>query len=463
MADRRRLRITGETLSEGKGRRGACRLAGFWGSAAASLLSLTLVLSCASARDGGGAVAEKPSGTVSSSGTKTPAEEEKAVEEGEDSGESEGGKYLLWAGDKGLRSLVEESLPADMSLVEANPQAAGMIQGVRAPGLDGQIPEGWEPAAFSFWEYPEPVETLVRGAEGRKGAGAEGYAPLEWSVWGFFYNREVFSQLGLNAPSTWKGFTDSLETLRIRGYTPVTAAGADPRAASAWFYYLSLRLGGVESHRRLMRGDMAFSDSHVRLVFNHWRHMIRTYFDSAAGELSPGEAWQKVADGEAGMLLGGSAQLGRLSEEERKELGFFAFPGRAGRGDDQAGVATLGRGLRFLQRSAKGEEGLREGVGALFAEPARRVLGEIQKEGAQGLFFPRTDDSSVTPETAPLGEEPALGEDFYALGGGEYGLVHLPALELPPRAAEELARICRGFLQRRFQVQGDLSRVENFR
>ncbi len=386
---------------------------------------------------------------------------------------------VLWQGEGAARAWVEAALPAGRALVDvgsreeaAGSRAASWVQGLPGLGLEqdavpgaGEPPAGWLPEEASSWEYPALVRGLVERAQGLPEY--RGFYPVEWSAWGFFYNREVFSQLGIQEPETWKQFTDALEVLRIRGYAPVTAAGAGDGGASAWFYYLSLRLGGAERHQRLMEGDLSFSSSHVRLVMNHWRHLIVTYFDRYAGELSPREAWEKIADKKAGIILAESSQLGLLSPSQRGQIGFFPFPDKAGGGAEEASVFSLGRGVRVLSRSGDGG-----GDGALSPLGGAAFWGELLAQARTGrgeslsaaaLLPVLSGGPGLEPEVAASKGFAELFGDWQSLAEEPGAAAHLPGLALSREASEGLAGICRAYLQRRFQVQSELARLDGLR
>ena len=51
-----------------------------------------------------------------------------------------------------------------------------------------------------------------------------GFAPTTW-VGGYFYNKDIFQELGLTEPQTWEEFLNVCKTLQENGTRPIIERG----------------------------------------------------------------------------------------------------------------------------------------------------------------------------------------------------------------------------------------------
>jgi multiple sugar transport system substrate-binding protein len=92
-----------------------------------------------------------------------------------------------------------------------------------------------------------------------------------------FYNTEAFAAADVTPPRTWDELLAACGALRAAGSErPIGQAGTaswTPPAAR-WFSTLDLLLNGPEFHRRLARGEVAWTDERVTAVFDHWQQLF---------------------------------------------------------------------------------------------------------------------------------------------------------------------------------------------
>jgi raffinose/stachyose/melibiose transport system substrate-binding protein len=70
---------------------------------------------------------------------------------------------------------------------------------------------------------------------------------LPWKVGmvGFWYNKDLFADAGLEAPAdTWDGLLEQIQTLKDAGITPIAVGAGDQWPAHFWYSYLMVRLCG---------------------------------------------------------------------------------------------------------------------------------------------------------------------------------------------------------------------------
>lgn len=151
--------------------------------------------------------------------------------------------------------------------------------------------------------------------------------PFGADVWKIFYNKALFSELGLSVPKTWQDFIELCETLKENSITPVTVGARYRWPAVVWFEYINLRLNGSDFHGLLMEGRESFTDGRARRAFKLLMDIINAgYFVENALSLAWAEAIGPLLDGEAAMYLMNTSLLAALPEEWRNNVASFHFP-----------------------------------------------------------------------------------------------------------------------------------------
>ena len=151
--------------------------------------------------------------------------------------------------------------------------------------------------------------------------------PMYYYVWGFIYRKSLFQQLGLQAPATWDEFLQVCARLKAAGVTPLGLGARSAWPAAAWFDYLNLRMNGVTFHRKLLRGDIAFTDARVRQVFDTWGGLLRNdYFSAPTIDQEHERVLPYMYRNHVGMMLAGSFIAARFPNAIAPDMGFFPFP-----------------------------------------------------------------------------------------------------------------------------------------
>ena len=73
----------------------------------------------------------------------------------------------------------------------------------------------------------------------------------------FFYNKTIFSKLGLTFPATFSGLLSTVATLKSHGYAPISLANGDQWPGLMYLEYLTDRIGGpgVFQYDRARQGE----------------------------------------------------------------------------------------------------------------------------------------------------------------------------------------------------------------
>ena len=151
--------------------------------------------------------------------------------------------------------------------------------------------------------------------------------PMYYYPWGFIYRKSLFNSLGIAPPATWKEFLTACERLAAAGVTPLGLGAANGWPAAGWFDYFNLRINGLEFHRKLLRGDVPFTDARVRQVFDTWASLLRKgYFLQATMQQEHERVLPYIYRNQVGMMLMGSFIAAKFPAAMADDFDFFAFP-----------------------------------------------------------------------------------------------------------------------------------------
>lgn len=147
-----------------------------------------------------------------------------------------------------------------------------------------------------------------------------------------WYNKEVFDNLGLEAPTTFDEFFEVAETLKENGITPLALGDRESWTATHLFESILLGVLGAEEYEKLWTGEVAFDDPQVvesaeifvkMLEFVNDDHSARNWQDAA----------QLVAEGDAAMNVMGDWAKGYFDGvglEAGTDYGWAPTPNSAG-------------------------------------------------------------------------------------------------------------------------------------
>jgi multiple sugar transport system substrate-binding protein len=153
-------------------------------------------------------------------------------------------------------------------------------------------------------------------------------APTVYYSWGMFYRKDLFQKVGINGePKTWDQFLEDCKKLKAAGITPIAVAGRDSWTLAGWFDYLDLRLNGNAFHQKLMAGEIAYTDPHVKKVYTTWKQLIDDgYFINNSLSYDLDAVQPFLFQGKAGMMLMGTFIAAGFPDNVKPQMGYFQFP-----------------------------------------------------------------------------------------------------------------------------------------
>ena len=168
-----------------------------------------------------------------------------------------------------------------------------------------------------------------------------------------FYNKQVFTDAGVQPPKTWNDLTNLVGVFKSRGITPFALAGTgtDDWTELMWIEYLVDRLAGPALFNKIQAGDWTqWKDPAVLKTAQLVRQLVDagafgTSYSSVS--YSSGGMSTLLSKGKAAMMLMGSWEYATQQTDDpsfaKNGLGYVPFPtiaGGQGNPDDVVGNPT---------------------------------------------------------------------------------------------------------------------------
>jgi len=164
----------------------------------------------------------------------------------------------------------------------------------------------------------------------------------------FFYNKTIFSKLGLTFPTTWSGLLSAVSTLKSHGYAPISLANGDQWPGLMYLEYLTDRIGGPGVFQAIELGKTgAWSNPAIIKALTDIQQLTRAgAFQNGYDSLhySGGGSDALVYSGKAAIQLMGDWDVSQMLGLNKSfvtsgNLGLAPFPAVAGGTGDPADLA----------------------------------------------------------------------------------------------------------------------------
>ena len=117
-------------------------------------------------------------------------------------------------------------------------------------------------------------ESFAPGALGVYSYEGKNYGvPWDMGMVGFWYNKDLFTQAGIDAPpATWTEFLADIQALKDAGITPISIGEGDKWPGMHFWNYLATRICGKEKFEAAMNRSGSFEDmgSWLMLAASIW-------------------------------------------------------------------------------------------------------------------------------------------------------------------------------------------------
>ncbi len=169
--------------------------------------------------------------------------------------------------------------------------------------------------------------------------------PMHTSQVGFFYNKDLFAEAGVDAATikTWDDLLGTVKKLQDAGITPLLAGGADKWPLHFYWSHLAMRVGGKAAFEAALRNEgKGFADATFVRSGELFKQLVdlKPFQAGVLGVTYPQSAGQ-FGDGKGAMtlMLNGLLNSMRANSADKRgipedKLGWFPFPAvQGGKGD----------------------------------------------------------------------------------------------------------------------------------
>lgn len=191
--------------------------------------------------------------------------------------------------------------------------------------------------------------------------------PIEGNAEPLYYNKSIFTKLGLDIPVTLAELDAVIIKLTAAGYTPFALGNEDLWPAGVFAHYLMDRYAGPELIQKLVTGEdgASFQNSGYLEAFRHLNRWIgEGAFSEDSNNVSTENAVRLFTEGKAAMYLNGNWDINLFSgvtapADFQNQVGVIPFPALLkGAEASIAGGYTIGIGLSSSLSGPKREAAL---------------------------------------------------------------------------------------------------------
>ncbi|QHQ61011.1 extracellular solute-binding protein [Anaerocolumna sedimenticola] len=155
--------------------------------------------------------------------------------------------------------------------------------------------------------------------------------PLGMNVEGFWYNKALFEQAGVEVPATWEDFEAACAKLQAAGIQPLTAGGADKWPLTRLINAYVMRSMGVDAMQKAANGEAKYTDpGYVAAAQKLQDLAAKGYFGEGVTTVDQNTAGNMLLSGEAAMFYNGSWFTEALTADTNPAgadgIGFFNIP-----------------------------------------------------------------------------------------------------------------------------------------
>ena len=156
--------------------------------------------------------------------------------------------------------------------------------------------------------------------------------PLGLNIEGFWYNKALFEQAGIEAaPTTWDELLEDCEKLMAAGIQPFATDGADQWPATRLINAYVMRKLGVDAMNKMAAGELSYTDPCLVEAAQMLQDMCaKGYFGVGPTTVDQNTAAQMILAGEAAIIYNGSWYTQDLvaptNPAGEDGIGFFNIP-----------------------------------------------------------------------------------------------------------------------------------------
>lgn len=177
--------------------------------------------------------------------------------------------------------------------------------------------------------------------------------PMDRSIEGIWYNKQIFEDNGLEVPKTMEEFKTVCETLLNNGIQPMVSPGKEKWPLTRLIGAYATMVGGTDVIVDANAGDISWGDDALLQAYAWLKDMgEKGYLGQGVTTIDTNTANSMFLNGSAAMYYNGSWFTSRLESDENslgQNVGLFAFPTVEG-GKGAANTYTTSYGMFWCFR-----------------------------------------------------------------------------------------------------------------
>jgi raffinose/stachyose/melibiose transport system substrate-binding protein len=295
--------------------------------------------------------------------------------------------------DDQLQRAIQSGEGPDISQINNGENSMGpMVRaGLILPMDDYAEQYGWNnllsPGLIARNRYTEDGKTIGQGVLWGVSETAE--------IVGFYYNKQIFADNGVEIPETFANLEAAMQTFKDNGVTPLVFGNLDPWPA----IHLFGEIHGTMTTREYLdgliyrQGDKSWETDEIKQAaakLQEWKQ--NGYLLQGFEGISPDDAVSLFAAGQGAMLMQGSWDAPNVAAEMQDNAGFFLMPPR------EAGGTVLhvgGVGIPYgITQNAEDPDLAAEFINSLVSERALELM--VEQSALPGQTVPA---EMITPGT----------------------------------------------------------------
>jgi raffinose/stachyose/melibiose transport system substrate-binding protein len=295
--------------------------------------------------------------------------------------------------DDQLQRAIQSGEGPDISQINNGENSMGPLvrAGLIVPMDDYAEQYGWNdllsPGLIARNRYTEDGTTIGEGTLWGVSSTAE--------IVGFYYNKQIFADNGVEIPETFADLEAAMQTFKDAGVTPLVFGNLDPWPASHLFGEI---LGTMTTREYLdgliyRQGDQSWETDEIKQAaakLQEWKQ--NGYLLEGFEGISPDDAVSLFAAGQGAMLMQGSWDAPNVAVQMNENAGFFLMP------PQEAGGTVLhvgGVGIPYgITQNAENPDLAAEFINFLVSERALELM--VEQSALPGQTVPA---EMITPDT----------------------------------------------------------------
>ena len=170
-----------------------------------------------------------------------------------------------------------------------------------------------------------------------------------------WYNKAIFANLGITAPTTWAQMLDACSKIKDAGITPFSIVNKDLWVAGNWFGHLFSRVAGDSVYDQILSKNKPLNSPEFVKAMQYVADLHTAgYVNASANSITDNEGYSLFFQGKAAMLpIGSWIVANAKTDAPTMDMGWFNLPAIDGGAGDQKSIMGVTTGYIVNDKSEK--------------------------------------------------------------------------------------------------------------